>query len=279
MGETGVYYDRLSRWTAIARFFGYGGGRDGLTVHRALADPRAGGRPTPNRLHDLLIDALPPLAAPRVLDAGCGLGGTMIELMSRLGGTYTGVTLSGQQAAIGRRAVADAGLSSSIDIQVGSYDSPPAGPFDLVVAIESMAHSPDPRVSVDALAARLAPGGYLAIVDDMPEPGAEGSAHLSIFRSGWQLPVLWSATQYRAAFDACGLTVAADRDLTPQLRPRTIGRIRQLEVLNRGVRRLVASEGGRAMIDSYYGGLALERLYRQGLMKYRVLVARRATTS
>ncbi len=279
MGETGVYYDRLARWTAVARFFGYGGGRDGLTVHRSLADPRADGRPTPNRLHDLLIDTLPPLEAPRVLDAGCGLGGTMIEMASRLGGTYTGVTLSDQQAAIGRRAVANAGLNTSIDIHVGSYDAPPAGPFDLIVAIESMAHSPHPRVSVEALAARLAPGGCLAIVDDMPEPGAEASADLSVFMSGWQLPVLWSATQHLAAFHACGLTAATDRDLTPHLRPRTIGRIRQLELVNRGVRRLVATEGGRAMLDSYYGGLALERLYRQGLMKYRVLVARRATTN
>jgi SAM-dependent methyltransferase len=279
MSDTAVYYDRLSRWTAVARFFGYGGGRDGLTVHRALADPRAEGRPTPTRLHELLLETLPPLAAPRVLDAGCGLGGTMIELAARLGGTCTGVTLSEQQAAIGRRAIASAGLDTSITIRVGSYDAPPVGPFDLIVAIESLAHSPDPRVSIDALSACLSTGGYLAVVDDMPEPSASAADDLTTFKSGWRLPVLWTAVEYRAAFRCTGLELIADRDLTAQLRPRTVGRIRQLELLNRGVRHLVASEGGRAMLDSYHGGLALERLYRRGRMRYRLLLARRGPAS
>jgi hypothetical protein len=31
----------------------------------------------------------------------------------------------------------------------------------------------------------------------------------------------------------------------------------------------------RALLDSYRGGLALERLYGQGLMRYRLLIARR----
>ena len=30
-----------------------------LTVHRALADPRAGGRPTFTRLHDVILERLP----------------------------------------------------------------------------------------------------------------------------------------------------------------------------------------------------------------------------
>jgi SAM-dependent methyltransferase len=279
MNDTGAYYDRLSRWTAVSRFFGYGGGRDNLTVHRALADPRADGRPTPARLHDLLLDTLPPLVAPRILDAGCGLCGTMIELAARLGGTCTGVTLSERQAVIGRRAIASAGLDASIAVWVGSYDAPPPGPFDLIVAIESLAHSTDPHVSVGALAACLSTGGYLAVVDDMPEPSAAAANDLTIFKAGWRLPVLATAADYQAAFRRAGLELITDRDLTSHLRPRTVGRIKQLEFLNRGVRRLVASEGGRAMLDSYHGGLALERLYRHGRMRYRLLLARRPSAS
>ena len=74
------YYNRLSRWTRVAHLFGYGGGRDALTVHRALADPAAAGRVTATRLHDLLLESVPHLTNPRVLDAGCGLGGTMIDM-------------------------------------------------------------------------------------------------------------------------------------------------------------------------------------------------------
>ena len=60
-----AYYDRLALWTAVARVAGYGGGRGTLTVHRALADPLTGGRPTTTRLHDVLAAALPPLPPAR----------------------------------------------------------------------------------------------------------------------------------------------------------------------------------------------------------------------
>lgn len=272
---TGTYYDRLSRWTAVARFLGYGGGRDTLTVHRALADPDAGGAPTPTRVHEFLVASLPPLTAPRVLDAGCGLGGTLLHLASRLGGSCTGLTLSEQQARIAREAAARAGLQDQIDIHVRSYDSPPEQHFDLIVAIESLAHSPDPATSVRALASRLAPGGVIAIVDDKPEAAAQGTRDLELFKSGWRLPVLWGSDRYHQALREHGLTPLANHDLTPHVRPRSLAQIRRLELLNRIAHRIVPSEGFRAMLDSYHGGLALERLYRQALMKYRLLIAQR----
>jgi len=283
MDSTATYYDRLSRWTAVARVLGYGGGRGTLTVHRALADPRADGRPTMGRLHDLLVDALPALVQPRVLDAGCGLGGTMIDLARRVGGTYVGLTLSDRQAATGRRAAREAGLASTIQILVGSYDHPPEGPFDLIVAIESLAHSADPAASLAALRARLAAGGRIAIVDDMPLEGSAGAASgssepaandLAIFKRGWRLPVLWPRARFVAALAALGLEVTVDRDLSADIRPRTASRIRQLMLVNRAARALVPSAAVQAMLDSYHGGLALERLYRQRRIEYRLIVAR-----
>lgn len=270
--DTAVYYDRLSVWTRVARWFGYGGGHDTQTVHRALADPRAGGRATPTRLHDLLIDSLPPLASPRVLDAGCGMGGTMIDLAARGSGQYVGVTLSASQAAVGRRAVARAGLGLRVQVLVQSYDDPPSGPFDLIIAIESLAHSADPKVSVAALARQLAPSGVIAIVDDMPLVDRDGD--LETFMLGWRCPVLSSRDGYLAMFTSLDLELLTDDDLSASIVPRSLARIAALERLNRVAYRLPVP-GWRMMLDSYQGGLALERLYRRGLMEYRMLIARR----
>jgi SAM-dependent methyltransferase len=272
-GALAGYYDRLSRWTASAHRFGYGGGHDKLTVHRALADPRAGGRPTVTRLHDVLLSALPAPPSGHVLDAGCGLGGTMLDLAGRCSARFTGVTLSEQQAAIGRAAAAKAGLADRIAIEVGSYDSPPPGPFDLAIAIESLAHSPHPEKSIDAIVARLAPGGGLAIVDDMPEPQARGSRDLAWFQSGWHAPVLPGAAELKAMLARHGLAIVAERDLTGELQHRTLARIAQLEKLNRVLHRFAPSGGIRELLDSYRGGLSLERLYRFALMRYRLIVA------
>jgi len=272
-GALAGYYDRLARWTESARHFGYGGGHDKLTVHRALADPRAGGRATVTRLHDVLLAALPAAPSGHVLDAGCGLGGTMLDLAGRCSARFTGVTLSERQAAVGRRAAAKAGLADRIAIEVGNYDSPPEGPFDLVIAIESLAHSPDPARSVAAVATRLKPRGRLAIVDDMPEPEARGTRDLALLQSGWRVPVLAGGAELKAALVRLRFAIAADRDLTHEVRPRTLARIAQLEMLNRTLHRLAPSASLRALLDSYHGGLALERLYRAALMRYRLIVA------
>ncbi len=269
----GGYYDRLAKWTAAARRFGYGGGRDQLTVHRALADPRAGGRPTVTRLHDLLLAALHAPPSGRVLDAGCGLGGTMLDLAQRSSARFTGLTLSERQAAAGRAAAAKLGLADRISIEVGSYDSPPPGPFDLAIAIESLAHSPHPESSIGAIVARLAPGGRLAIVDDMPEPQARGTRDLESFQSGWRVPGLVGAAELDAMLARRGLTMVARRDLTDELRPRPPSRIAALEMLNRVLHRLSPSAALRELLDSYHGGLALERPYRRALMRYRLVVA------
>ena len=320
---TAAYYDRLSSWTAIARYLGYGGGRRALTVHRALVDPRAQGRPTTTRLHDLIFEIVmdeivarpactpngrlrneildrsddtrstetcAPVVAPpkparraalRVLDAGCGLAGTMIDLATRLGGDYTGVTLSESQAQTAREAIVRHGLSSAVRVLVQDYDRPPDGPFDLILAIESIAHSPDPGRTVGGLVDRLAAGGLMIVVDDMPNSrgvatfDVVATSDLAAFKAGWRCPVLWTVDDYLGFLAARGLTLIADRDLTMDVAPRSVRSISLLERLNHILARVVPLAACRSLLGSHAGGLALERLYRRDLMTYRMLVARR----
>jgi cyclopropane fatty-acyl-phospholipid synthase-like methyltransferase len=273
-GGLGPYYDRLRTWTWFARPLGYGGGSAQLTVHRLLSDPQAGGRPTATRVHDLIAASIPKLERPRLLDAGCGLGGTLIDLAARLEGTGIGLTLSREQQMVATKAIAASGLGGRLDVRVQSYDTPPPGPFDLIVAIESLAHSADPGKSVTALTGVLASGGILVVVDDMPEAEAVGSSALRTFKDGWQAPVVWSAADYLSAFAHLGLSVVSEQDLTPGFSPRTITQIARMERINRAAHALSPARW-RVVLDSYYGGLALERLYRQGLMCYRLMVVQR----
>lgn len=244
-------------------------------MHRALADPRCDGRPSASRLHDILAAALPLDSLHDVLDAGCGLGGTMLDLAQRSPARFTGLTLSERQAAIGRAAIARAGYADRVRLLVGHYDEPPAARFDLVIAIESLAHSESPAATLAALTSRLGPNGLIAIVDDMPEPAARGSRDLAHFQHGWRLPVLCSATELRGELERLGLTVTLDRDLTPELRPRPLANLCALVALNGALRRVAPSARWRRLLDSYRGGLALESLYRAGLMRYRLVVAQR----
>jgi hypothetical protein len=197
----------------------------------------------------------------------------MLDLAARCSAHFTGLTLSERQAAVARAAAEKAGLANRIAIEVRSYDSPPQGPFDLAIAIESLAHSPHPETSIGAIVARLAPGGRIAVADDMPELQARGTRDLQLFQSGWRVPGLTGATELKGMLALRGLAIVADRDLTDELRPRPLARIAALETLNRALHRLAPSAGVRELLDSYRGGLALERLYRSALMRYRLVIA------
>lgn len=274
-----VYYDRLTSFTAWARLLGYGGGREKLTVHRALADPSRAGHPTTTRLHDLLFEQLAARNPRSVLDAGCGLGGTMIDLAKRMPSSFIGLTLSPKQAAIARRAITTAKLADRVSVETSSYDTPPSGPFDAIYALESLAHSRHPEATLAALAASLEPGGILVLIDDMPLGDAARDPDLVAFKRGWHLPVLWSAEDYAAGFAALGLVLVANHDLSASLRPRSRLWLDVLRSLNRWAFRLVPSAAARMIIDSYEGGLALERLYARGRMSYRLLVAQKPFAS
>ncbi|HET7923359.1 MAG TPA: hypothetical protein VFL30_00585, partial [Rhodanobacteraceae bacterium] len=94
-----------------------------------------------------------------------------------------------------------------------------------------------------------------------------------LFQSGWRVPGLVGAAEIKAMLALRGLAIVADRDLTDELRPRTLRRIAALETLNRVLHRVTPSVGLRELLDSYLGGLALERLYRSALMRYRLIIA------
>ncbi|MBX9750311.1 MAG: methyltransferase domain-containing protein [Roseococcus sp.] len=245
-------------------------------VHRALADP-GGGPPSPLVIHRLMLEGLDLPAAPRVLDAGCGYGATMLDLAPILGGDWTGLTLSPEQAARGNAAIAVAGLADRVRVEVRSYDSPPEGPFDFIYGIESLIHSADPAATLRGLAARLAPGGTLLVVDDMPEPGlpADPAQRLAGFKRHWRCPVAPDRAGWVAALEAAGLELQAERDLNPLLQVRGMAAIApRLAALNRRswLPRLLGL-GVRA--EAEIGGLLLETLQTEGWVHYRLLAARR----
>ena len=166
------YYDWLSWFQRVTSWIGQGGGYQSFTVHRLLtsADPKVAGADV---VHERILGAAGPfdflrrpLQAPRVVDAGCGLGGTIFYLHRRLGGAYDGLTLSSTQRARAEREAKRRGIAEACRFHLRSYDDDlqalaPEG-ADLIVAIESLAHSPEPAHSIANLARTLRRGGRLS---------------------------------------------------------------------------------------------------------------------
>lgn len=100
-----------------------------------------------------------PLAGRTALDVGCGAG-LLAEPLARLGASVTGIEPSADLVAAARAHAQGQGLD--IDYRVGTVEGV-TGRFDLVTAMEVIEHVPDPQAFLQALEARLSPGGLLIL--------------------------------------------------------------------------------------------------------------------
>ncbi|MGE4063749.1 MAG: cyclopropane-fatty-acyl-phospholipid synthase family protein [Rhodospirillaceae bacterium] len=278
-GGIAAYYDNLSRFLEVAQRVGRGGGSAQNATHRFLtaATGEEVDTPGPERLDHIVLAAAEKCGVkrdPRVLDAGCGLGGTIFHWQGRMGGHYDGLTLSPEQARRASAAAQRRGIAGACRFHVRSYHDPIAGGYDAVIAIESLAHSADPAAAIANLGAALAPGGLFVIVDDMPEPKVRADL-LHGFKKGWRCPVLLDRSGFAKAAASAGLEVVEEEDLTPRLRPRPLAWLRVLIGAFAVAQRLAPTQAARAVIGAFLGGFYLEALYRTGGMRYRLLVAKK----
>jgi len=188
--------------------------------------------------------ARPASAAPKVLDAGCGMGGSSILLARETGAWCVGINLVELHAHLATAfALADAakwgtpaetpfgitpapaGLARTPARFVANDYTTPAfkpGSFDVIWALESFCYAPDKAAWVRGMAPLLKPGGRLVIADGFsgrePATAAEAKS-FAYFLKGWAVPHFCSFADVEAAARAAGLTVTHTEDITPDVLP------------------------------------------------------------
>ncbi|MCL6742047.1 bifunctional 2-polyprenyl-6-hydroxyphenol methylase/3-demethylubiquinol 3-O-methyltransferase UbiG [Sphingomonas sp. RB56-2] len=100
-----------------------------------------------------------PLEGKSALDVGCGAG-LLAEPLARLGARVTAVDAAPELIAVARDHAIGQGLQ--IDYRATGVEDID-GRFDLVTAMEVVEHVADPQDFIDALSARLAPGGLMIL--------------------------------------------------------------------------------------------------------------------
>tara|TARA_Y100001968_G_scaffold233608_1_gene216586 strand:- start:1736 stop:2671 length:936 start_codon:yes stop_codon:yes gene_type:complete len=108
------------------------------------------------------LDSLP--RGSRVLDIGCGIGGSARILANDYGFDVLGVTISPQQV---RRAnqLTQKGTRCRFEVMDAMALTLDKGSFDGVWSVEAGPHIPDKQVYADQMLRVLRPGGVLAVAD------------------------------------------------------------------------------------------------------------------
>ena len=213
----------------------------------------------------------------RVVDAGCGIGGSAIWLASHFGAQVTGLTLSSRQAARARREIRRRGVADLVDVRVADYlDSGIAdASVDVVWAIESVCYADDKAEFLGEAFRILRPGGRLVLADGLltrePESSAE-RGRLGTFLEGLVLPGLASRDDLVAGMREAGFTACRYWDQTSAVLPSS-QRLRR-----RCAAGLPLALAGQALgltpkllTENLRAGIVQWSLVRSGLISYSVL--------
>ena len=102
-------------------------------------------------------------ASDKVLDAGCGVGGSSIYLAKKHGCQVIGITLSAKQQASAQSNAQKAGVDqlTRFEQQDFACTTFPDQSFDVVWTLESVVHADDKKVFLKEAFRLLKPGGRL----------------------------------------------------------------------------------------------------------------------
>ena len=272
------YYD-----SNTGLFLRLGIGRRTLAIRRAVWAKGVGSpEEAVNYVNSLVAaEAAPAVKEPelRILDIGCGVGGSLFYLADSVPVPFrgVGVTISPRQADTARRQARMRGLSDRLSFIAGDFTQVSALPtFHLAFAIESFVHFASPAAFFAPASVRLGPGGRLVVVDDFlsvkphprnPHSHAEGRL-IEAFRHGWVLSSLCAVDRAVQAATECGLRLVEDRDLSRFLSQLRLG----TRIGRSAVSVLRAIPVPWLYWRSSVGSLALAACRRAGLIDYRFLV-------
>lgn len=272
------YYDRNTR-----RFLALGHGGEEMAIHRAVWGPGVTNRhEAMEYCNSLILADLREIAAERVVDLGCGVGGSILYLAEREACAYLGVTLSPVQADLARRLFEDRRLEGA-EVSVADFSSPEfwdpySSAIDLAFSIEATVHVSDLEGVLTGAGRAIRAGGRLLIVDDMleetPTLGPREQRWLREFKEGWRAPGLRTVSQLEERCAAAGFRLTRNEDLT-----RYVELDRPRDLLARAFIALFRWWPARgAWFSNLYGGNALQLLLKKRVITYRYLLFERSVT-
>ncbi len=158
----------------------------------------------------------------RVLDAGCGVGGSSIYLAKNLGCRATGITLSKKQTITGAEFAMRDGVSELVDFQQQDYTNTdfPDNTFDIAWGLESTSTATSKPALFKEMHRVLKPGGKFAVGDFYKTTpyGIDDDADMKMMLNGWAIADIGTLDQFIKDGEEAGFKLVSIQDYTKDIK-------------------------------------------------------------
>ncbi len=183
-----------------------------------------------NNLHEALQNINKVLAGKakiaekdRVLDAGCGIGGSSLWLAKNIGCSVSGISLSAKQVATAQALAVQESLSEKAGFSQQDFTNTAFADesFDIVWAIESVCHAPDKSLFLKEAFRVLKKGGRLILADFFQKENLEGNDALLIkqWADGWAIDDFAELNAFKIEMVTAGFIHTKEEDATKHILP------------------------------------------------------------
>jgi len=160
----------------------------------------------------------------RVLDAGCGVGGSSIFLAKEIGCEVTGITLSTEQVNKAKANAEKYGVTDKTNFQVANFTSTPFEDhsFDVVWCIESVCHANEKSDFLKEAFRLLKKEGTLIVADFFrteKKPSLDTNAWMKKWAQAWAIPDFEKLSSFESKAFQNGFPSVKNFDITKPIYP------------------------------------------------------------
>jgi tocopherol O-methyltransferase len=246
----------------LALHYGYWDSKDPYQHHEALLN-------TNKILYQTADIQLP----SRILDAGCGLGGSSLWLAAQ-GNQVTGISISQKQIDYANKVAKKRKLSENAQFDLANFCETPYEDksFDVIWGLESVCYALDKSDFLKEAYRLLRKGGQLIMCDAFllkNEFTDDEWLTVSAFMKGWVLPNLATRNDFQQMIDGAGFESTTVEDITQQILPssthmlETAQKLKPVQKISQWLKLRTQTQ-----TDNYQVGFAQHDFFHGGLAEY-----------